>query len=76
MVELLRSYSREETFPANHPLFTHGERQVDMFAVFDGEVIISPPAADAVARQSLDNPRYRDRYAVSTKSVGVLKCSD
>jgi thioredoxin reductase (NADPH) len=46
MVERLRSYGREEAFPANVPLFTRGERQVDMFIVLDGEVIISLPAAD------------------------------
>jgi thioredoxin reductase (NADPH) len=46
MVERLRSYGREETFPANHPLFTPGERQVDMFVVLDGEITISLPASD------------------------------
>jgi len=46
MVERLRSYGREETFPANVPLFTHGERQVDMFVVLDGAVDISLPAAN------------------------------
>jgi thioredoxin reductase (NADPH) len=38
MVERLRSYGREETLPANVPLFTRGERQVDMFIVLDGEI--------------------------------------
>jgi thioredoxin reductase (NADPH) len=46
MVERLRSYGREETFPADVPLFTHGERQVDMFVVLEGAVDISLPAAN------------------------------
>src|ERR1700692_3277562 len=37
MVERLGSYGREETLPANIPLFTYGERQGDMFVVVDGE---------------------------------------
>jgi thioredoxin reductase (NADPH) len=46
MLERLRPYGREETFPANVPLFTHGERQVDMFVVLEGQVDISLPTAD------------------------------
>ena len=46
MVERLRSYGREEAFPANHHLFTRGERQVDMFVVLDGEVSIYLPVGD------------------------------
>ena len=46
MVERLRSYGQEETVPADRSLFTHGERQVDMFVVLDGELSISLPAAD------------------------------
>jgi len=45
MFERLRPYGREEIFPPNVPLFTRGERQVDMFVVLDGEVVISLPAA-------------------------------
>jgi thioredoxin reductase (NADPH) len=41
MVERVRSYAREETFPANVPLFTRSERKVDMFVVLDGEVDVS-----------------------------------
>ena len=50
MVERLGSYGREETFPANVPLFTHGERQVDMFVVLDGEVDISLPTANGESK--------------------------
>ena len=46
MVERLRPYGREETFPANHRLFTRGERQVDMFVVLDGEISIYLPVGD------------------------------
>src|SRR5580698_4957355 len=50
MVERLRSYGREETFPANVPLFTHGERQVDMYVVLDGQVDISLPATNGESK--------------------------
>jgi thioredoxin reductase (NADPH) len=50
MLERIRAYGREETFPANVPLFTHGERQVDMFVVLDGEVDISLPMADGQSK--------------------------
>jgi len=50
MVGRLRSYGREETLPANVPLFTHGERQVDMFVVLDGEVDVSLPTANGESK--------------------------
>jgi len=50
MLERLRPYGREGTFPANVPLFTHGERQVDMFVVLDGQVDISLPVADGESK--------------------------
>jgi thioredoxin reductase (NADPH) len=58
MVERLRSYGREETFPANRPLFIHGERQVDMFVVLDGEVTISLPAADGETKVIAHHRRF------------------
>jgi thioredoxin reductase (NADPH) len=45
MVERLRPYGREETFPKDHLLYSHGERQIDLFVVLDGEVSISLPVA-------------------------------
>jgi thioredoxin reductase (NADPH) len=50
MVERMGSYGREETFPPNVPLFTHGERQVDMFVVLDGQVDISLPIANGESK--------------------------
>jgi thioredoxin reductase (NADPH) len=50
MVERIGSYGREETFPANVPLFTHGERQVDMFVVLDGQVDVSLPIANGESK--------------------------
>jgi thioredoxin reductase (NADPH) len=58
MVERLRSYGREETLPANHALFTHGERQVDMFVVLDGEISISLPAADGETKIIAHHRRF------------------
>src|SRR6202051_1652160 len=58
MVERLGSYGREETLPANIPLFTHGERQVDMFVVLDGEVDISLPAANGESKVIAHHQRF------------------
>ena len=58
MVERLRSYGREETLPANVPLFTHGERQVDMFVVLDGEIDISLPAANGETKIIAHHQRF------------------
>jgi thioredoxin reductase (NADPH) len=58
MVERLASYGREETFPANVPLFTRGERQVDMFVVLDGEVDISLPAANGESKVIAHHQRF------------------
>lgn len=58
MVERLRPYGREETFPANYPLFTHAERHVDMFVVLDGEISISLPAANGETRVVAHHRRF------------------
>ncbi len=50
MVERMGSYGRVEIVPANVPLFTHGERQVDMFVVLDGEVDVSLPSANGESK--------------------------
>ena len=50
MVERIRPYGREETFPANVPLITYGERQADMFVVLEGQVDISLPAANGESK--------------------------
>ena len=58
MVERVRSYAREETLPANVPLFTRGERQVDMFVVLDGEVDISLPTANGESKIIAHHQRF------------------
>jgi len=50
MVDRVRVYGREECFPANAVLYTHGERKVDMFVVLEGEVDISLLAAEGKAK--------------------------
>jgi thioredoxin reductase (NADPH) len=45
MVERLRAFGDEEFFPANVKLYTHGDRQIDMFVVLDGGVDIIVPSA-------------------------------
>jgi thioredoxin reductase (NADPH) len=50
MVERLRAFGEEESFPANVLLFTFGERQVDMFVVLDGNIDIALQAEDGVSK--------------------------
>ena len=58
MVERVRSYAREETLPSNVPLFTSGERQVDMFVVLDGEVAVSLPTANGESKIIAHHVRF------------------
>ncbi len=58
MVERVRSYAREETLPANVPLFTRGERQVDMFVVLDGEVDVSLPTSNGEPKIIAHHQRF------------------
>ena len=58
MVERLRAYGQEETFPANVPLFTHGERQVDMFVVLEGDIDIALQPADGVSKVIAHHHKY------------------
>jgi len=58
MVERLGSYGREETVPADVPLFTHGERQVDLFVVLDGEVDVSLPTANGESKIIAHHQRF------------------
>ncbi len=58
MVERMGSYGREETVSANVPLFTHGERQVDMFVVLDGEVDVFLPVANGETKVIAHHQRF------------------
>jgi thioredoxin reductase (NADPH) len=50
MVDRMRAYGREESFPANVVLFTYGDRKVDLFVVLEGEVHACLPAGDGEAK--------------------------
>ena len=50
MVERLRIYGSEESFPADAVLYTLGDRKTDMFVVLAGEVEIILHSADAQPR--------------------------
>jgi len=58
MVERLRPYGQEEAFPSNVPLFTHGERGVDMFVVLDGQIDMSLPAVNGESRIIAHHQRF------------------
>jgi thioredoxin reductase (NADPH) len=44
MVQRLKAYGEEESFPGNVTLYTHGDRQIDMFVVLNGGVDVYLPA--------------------------------
>ena len=50
MVERMRAYGREEGFPANAVLITHGQRKIDLLVVLEGEVHASLPAGNGEAK--------------------------
>jgi len=44
MVQRLRAYGQEEVVPANVTLYTHGDRQIDMFVILEGGIDVLLPA--------------------------------
>jgi thioredoxin reductase (NADPH) len=58
MVERLHAYGQVETFPADVTLFTHGERQVDVFVVLDGEIEIALPAMNGESKVIAHHRRF------------------
>ena len=44
MVDRLRHYGDQESFPAGRMLYTHGDRGTDMYVVLEGEVEIILPS--------------------------------
>jgi thioredoxin reductase (NADPH) len=43
MIERLRSYGHEESFPADICLYSHGDRNLDLFIVLEGGIDVSLP---------------------------------
>ncbi len=58
MVDRLRAYGKEEFYPADHSLFVHGDRQVDMFVVLEGEIVISLPGSGGEAKVIAHHQRF------------------
>ncbi|WP_263357683.1 FAD-dependent oxidoreductase [Acidicapsa ligni] len=58
MIERVRSYGKEEIFPANTSLFTHGAREIDMFVVLDGEVEICLPMKNGESKVIANHRRF------------------
>jgi thioredoxin reductase (NADPH) len=50
MVERLRAYGEEQSFASNVVLFTHGDRQVDMFVVLEGDIDVALQAENGVSK--------------------------
>jgi thioredoxin reductase (NADPH) len=58
MTARLNAYGQEETLPADVPLFTCGERQVDMFVVLEGQVDISLRLANGESKVIANHRRF------------------
>ncbi|QHN04718.1 cyclic nucleotide-binding domain-containing protein [Granulicella sp. WH15] len=58
MVERLRTYGKEESYPTDSPLFTHGDRGVDMFVILQGEVDVSLPPSVAGCKTIWKHRRF------------------
>jgi len=50
LIERLRSYGKEEVVRANLTLYSHGDRQIDMFVVLEGGIDVLLPSSSGVAR--------------------------
>jgi thioredoxin reductase (NADPH) len=46
MIERIKPYGHEETFPADKTLYACGDRRIDMFVILEGGVNVFPPASD------------------------------
>jgi thioredoxin reductase (NADPH) len=46
MVARLHGYGHAESFPAGVVLYTHGERQIDMFVILEGEIEVLVPSIE------------------------------
>ena len=57
MVERLKPYGHEETFPPDETLYTYGDRHIDMFVVLKGGVDIFLPTSDPGAKNYRQHPR-------------------
>jgi len=58
MVVRMRAYGREESFPANAVLITHGQRKIDLLVVLEGEVHASLPAGNGEAKVFARQQRF------------------
>lgn len=58
MIERLRPYGAEETFPGNVHLYGSGERGADMFVVLDGQIDMTLPAANGETKVIAHHQRY------------------
>jgi thioredoxin reductase (NADPH) len=50
MIERLRNYGREEVFPSLTTLYSHGERNADMFVVLEGGIDVCLPLLSGGSR--------------------------
>lgn len=58
MIDRLRSYGSEETFPDGAVLFTQGQRQLDMFVVLEGGIDIFLPDSSGDSRIFAHHPPH------------------
>jgi thioredoxin reductase (NADPH) len=58
MIARLRRYGKQESFPANAILYTHGDRMIDMFVVLEGGVDVILPSVDGEAKIFVRHHKY------------------
>jgi thioredoxin reductase (NADPH) len=58
MIVKLRRYGKQESFPANAILYTHGDRMIDMFVVLEGGVDVILPSVDGEAKIFVRHHKY------------------
>src|SRR3984957_12541442 len=50
MIQRLRNYGKQESYPAGAVLYTPGDRKIDMFVVVEGVIEIVLPSAEGKAK--------------------------
>ena len=81
MVERLKPYGHEETFPADETLYTYGDRHIDMYVILEGGVDIFLPTSDpgrrstgSIARLTLQgNSIFSTRSGLSSRRAPAVK---
>lgn len=75
MVERLRSYGYEETFPDGICLYSHGDRDIDLFVVLEGGIDVTLPDATTGTRiyNEIRTFNFTGEYNLLTSQGAVVE---